>query len=185
MQNDPAERAILGERPVGGLDLAQGVSGSNGDVQCAGGGEVAGKRMDKILDQYYSNTHLDAVLTPNDGIARGVLKSLKAHGYGTASKPIPFMSGQDADVDSVRNIIKGTQTASIYKDSRELAKVAVQMANAILTGGQPVVNDTTSYNNGVEVIPTYLLPPLEITKGNYSTLLVDGGYYTAAQLAVK
>jgi putative multiple sugar transport system substrate-binding protein len=148
-------------------------------------GAVAGKRMDKIFDQYYRNTRLDAVLAPYDGISRGIIKSAKEHGYGSAAKPYPLVSGQDAEVDSIRDIIAGTQTATIYKDSRELAKVAVQMANALLTGGKPVVNDTTSYNNGVKVVPTYLLPPLDITKANYSTILVDGGYYTTAQLAGK
>jgi putative multiple sugar transport system substrate-binding protein len=98
---------------------------------------------------------------------------------------MPYISGQDAELDSVKSIIADKQTATIFKDSRELAKVAVQMANAILTGSAPVVNNTTSYNNGVEVIPTYLLTPLEITKANYQTLLVEGGYYSTTEINSK
>jgi putative multiple sugar transport system substrate-binding protein len=148
-------------------------------------GPTAGKRMTLLLSEFYKTDRVDAVLAPNDGLAIGVLTALKADGYGTKSKPFPLTSGQDAELNSVKSIIAGDQTGTVYKDTRELAKVAVQMANAELTGGTPAVNDTTSYNNGVKVVPTYLLQPVAIDQANYKTLLVTGGYYTAAQLGIS
>jgi putative multiple sugar transport system substrate-binding protein len=146
-------------------------------------GAIAGARMKKLLKAFYKTKKLNAVLSANDGMAIGMIKVLKADGYGTKQKPLPFTSGQDAEIASMKSIIKGEQTGTIYKDTRELAKVAVQQGNALLTGSKPLINDTTSFNNGVKTVPTYLLYPVAITKTNYKTLLVDGGYYTAAALA--
>jgi putative multiple sugar transport system substrate-binding protein len=146
-------------------------------------GAVAAKRMKELLKAYYSNDKVDAVLSPNDGIASGILKELKGNGYGTKARPLPLISGQDAEVNSLKSIIAGEQTGTIYKDTRELAKVAVQMGNALLTGAAPITNDTTTYDNGLKVVPTYLLQPIAVDKANYRTLLVDGGYYTEANLS--
>jgi putative multiple sugar transport system substrate-binding protein len=145
-------------------------------------GATAGRRMTQLLTEYYATGKVDAVLAPNDGLAIGILKSFTDAGYGTQAKPLPLISGQDAELNSVKSIIAGQQTGTVYKDTRELAKVAVQMANAELTGGTPAVNDTTSYNNGVKIVPTYLLQPVAIDQANYKELLVTGGYYTPAQL---
>ena len=142
----------------------------------------AAKRMSLLLKTFYATGRVDAVLAPNDGLAIGIIKALTDAGYGTKSKPLPWISGQDAELASVKSIIAGQQTGTVYKDTRELAKVTVQMANAVLTADTPTVNDTSSYDNGVKIVPTYQLPPVAIDKANYKTLLVTGGYYTAAQL---
>jgi len=144
---------------------------------------IAQNRMTKIINTYYQGVKVDAVLSPYDGMTIGIIKALKAKGYGRAGKPLPITSGQDAELPSMKSILAGQQTATIYKDTRELAKVAVQMGNALLTGSKPIVNDTTSYDNGVKKVPTYLLYPVAVDKSNYKTLLVDGGYYTKADLA--
>ena len=145
-------------------------------------GERAGKRMTKILAADYGSAHLDAVLSPYDGLSRGIIAACTAAGYGSKSKPLPLVTGQDAEVDSVKMIIAGTQSETVYKDTRELAKVAVQMTDSLLTGGTPRVNDTTQYDNGVKVVPTFLLQPVGVDKTNYESVLVDGGYYTSAEL---
>ena len=144
--------------------------------------DIARNRMARLLVEDYANDRLSAVLSPYDGMTIGIIKALKDGGYGTAGKPLPITSGQDAELPSIKSIIANEQTATVYKDTRELAKVAVQQANALLTGSAPIVNDTTSFNNGVKVVPTYLLYPIAVNKSNYQTLLVEGGYYTAAQL---
>ncbi len=92
------------------------------------------------------------------------------------------MTGQDAELASVKSIIAGEQTQTVYKDTRELAKVAVQMGDALLTGGKPEVNDTKQYDNGSKVVPAYLLQPVSVDQENYQKVLVDGGQYTADQL---
>ena len=93
------------------------------------------------------------------------------------------MTGQDAEVASVKSIIAGEQYATIYKDTRELADVTVKMADAVLKGGKPEVNNTTDYDNGNKVVPS--LPaasPVIVYKDNYQKILVDSGYYTEDQL---
>jgi putative multiple sugar transport system substrate-binding protein len=142
--------------------------------------EEARKRMKIILNAYYQNERVDAVLSPYDGMSRGIITALKSEGY--TRRNMPVISGQDAEVESVAAIIKGEQTGTVYKDTRELAKVAVQMGNALLTGAKPLVNDTKSYNNGVKDVPSYLLNPVAVDKANYKTLLIKGNYYTEDQL---
>ncbi|MFI5932161.1 multiple monosaccharide ABC transporter substrate-binding protein [Actinoplanes sp. NPDC051494] len=144
-------------------------------------GKIAKARMASLLSSTYTGKRVDAVLSPYDGISRGIIEALKEAGYG-GSKALPVITGQDAELDSVKLIVSGEQSETVYKDTRELAKVAVQMTNSLLTGGKPEVNDTKQYDNGVEVVPTFLLQPVNVDKSNYERVLVDGGYYTADQI---
>jgi putative multiple sugar transport system substrate-binding protein len=144
---------------------------------------TAQKRMEDLLTSSYSGGQtVNGVLSPYDGLSIGILSALKSNGYGTASQPYPTVTGQDAEVASVKSIIAGEQFATIYKDTRQLADVTVKMADAVLKGGQPEVNNTTDYDNGEKVVPSYLLQPVVVYKDNYQKELVDSGYYTAAQL---
>jgi putative multiple sugar transport system substrate-binding protein len=143
-------------------------------------GATAQKRMDDILVSSYSSAKVNGVLSPYDGITRGILASLVSGGYTAAN--LPVMTGQDAEVASVKNIISGQQYSTIFKDTRELAKVAVSMAEAVLMGKKATVNDTKTYNNKVKVVPSFLLTPYVVTKDNYKKLLVDSGYIKAADL---
>ena len=145
-------------------------------------GGLAQSRMDNLLSQAYTTARVDAVLSPYDGISRGVLSALKSAGYGNAAKPLPIVTGQDAELASVKSIVAGEQTQTVFKDTRELAKAAVQEANAVLTGGTPEVNDTKTYDNGVKVVPSYLLNPVSVDKSNYQSVLVDSGYYNASEI---
>lgn len=145
-------------------------------------GATAQARMDNLLSANYTSDRVDAVLSPYDGISIGVISSLKGVGYGSADKPMPVITGQDAEVASVKSIIAGEQTSTIFKDTRELAKKAVSMADAVLKGEEPEVNDTTTYDNGVKVVPSYLLEPVSVDKSNYESVLIGSGYYTADQL---
>lgn len=143
---------------------------------------TAQARMDNLLSAYYSDAKVDAVLSPYDGLSIGILSSLKGVGYGSADLPLPVVSGQDAEIPSVKSILADEQYSTIFKDTRELAKVTVNMVNALMEGKEPEVNDTKTYDNGVRVIPSYLLKPVAVTKENVKSVLVDGGYYTEDQL---
>jgi putative multiple sugar transport system substrate-binding protein len=144
---------------------------------------TAQKRMEDLLTKTYSSgAKVQGVLSPYDGLSIGILSALKSNGYGTSGQPYPTVTGQDAEVPSVKSIIAGEQFATVYKDTRELAKVTVKMADAVLKGGKPEVNNTTDYDNGVKKVPSELLQPVAVYKDNYQKILVDGGYYTAAQL---
>jgi putative multiple sugar transport system substrate-binding protein len=145
-------------------------------------GAVAQKRMDDILvGSYKGGAKVNGVLSPYDGLSRGIIASLEAAGY-TAGKDLPTVTGQDSEVLSVKSIIAGEQYSSIFKDTRELAKVAVTMAEDLLNGKTPETNDTKTYDNGVKVVPSYLLIPYIVTKDNYKKVLVDSGYIKEADL---
>ncbi|MGG3923112.1 sugar-binding protein, partial [Geobacillus thermodenitrificans] len=145
-------------------------------------GATAQARMDNLLSAHYTDARVDAVLSPYDGISIGVISSLKGVGYGTASKPMPVITGQDAELASIKSIIAGEQTQTVFKDTRELAKKAVEMADAVLKDKKPEVNDTKTYDNGVKVVPSYLLEPISVDQSNYEKVLVDSGYYKKEDL---
>ncbi|MCF6385347.1 sugar-binding protein [Mycobacterium sp. MBM] len=146
-------------------------------------GALAQSRMDNLLSRAYTSGRVDAVLSPYDGMSLGIISALKSAGYGGPGNPLPIVTGQDAELASVKSIIAGEQTQTVFKDTRELANAAVQMVDSLLTGGTPEVNDTTTYDNGLKVVPAFLLEPVSVDKTNYETVLVGSGYYTSAQLA--
>lgn len=143
---------------------------------------TAQARMDAILSSTYSGKKLDGVLSPYDGISIGILSSLKGVGYGSGGQAMPIVTGQDAEVPSVKSIIAGEQYSTIFKDTRDLAKVTVDMVDAAMSGKEPTVNDTKTYDNGKKVVPSYLLKPVVVDKTNWKQVLVDGGYYKESQL---
>jgi putative multiple sugar transport system substrate-binding protein len=143
---------------------------------------VAQSRMDNLLSAFYTNKRVDAVLSPYDGLSIGIISALKGVGYGSKDQPMPIISGQDAEIPSVKSIIAHEQYSTIYKDTRELAKVAAGMVDAVLSGSKPEINDTKTYNNGVKVVPSFLLTPVEVDASNWKAVLVDGGYYKLSQL---
>ena len=143
---------------------------------------TAQARMDNLLSANYTDAKVDAVLSPYDGLSIGIISSLKGVGYGTAAQPLPIVTGQDAEIPSVKSIIAGEQHSTIFKDTRELAKVTVAMVDAVMSGKEPEVNDTKTYDNGVKVVPSYLLKPVAVDKTNYKQILVDSGYYSEDKL---
>jgi putative multiple sugar transport system substrate-binding protein len=145
-------------------------------------GAVAQSRMDNLLSAHYSDARVDAVLSPYDGLSIGILSSLKGVGYGSADQPMPVVSGQDAEVPSVKSILAGEQHSTIFKDTRELARVTVGMVDALLQGSKPEINDTSTYDNGVKVVPSYLLEPVAVDESNWEKILIDSGYYTIDQI---
>jgi len=123
---------------------------------------------------------LDAVYCSNDSTAQGVTQALLSAGY-TADN-FPVITGQDCDITSVKNMIKGTQSMSVFKDTRTLAAQVVKMVEAIISGKSAPVNDTSTYNNNVKVVPSYLCEPVFGDVNNYKALLIDTGYYKESEL---
>ena len=145
-------------------------------------GAVAQARMDNLLSAYYGDKRVDAVLSPYDGLSIGILSSLKGVGYGSADQPMPIVSGQDAEIPSIKSMIAGEQYSTVFKDTRELAKVTAQMVDALLAGKDVPVNDTKTYDNGVKVVPSYLLKPVSVGRDDWKEILVGSGYYTEDQI---
>ena len=131
--------------------------------------------MDNLLSANYASEKVNAVLSPYDGISIGILSSLKGVGYGSCKQSLPIVTGQDAELASVKSIISRRTNTNVFKDTRELAKKAVAMADSILKGKEVEVNDTETYDNGVKVVPAYLLDPVSVDKTNYKKVLVDSG----------
>ena len=145
-------------------------------------GDAAQARMDNILSSKYASSRVDAVLSPYDGISRGIIAALKAVGYYSADKPAPCVSGQDAELPSVKSILAGEQTSTVFKDTRLLAAQAAKMADQMLKGETVDVNDTKTYNNQVKIVPSFLLDMVSVTKDTVQKELVDSGYYKASDL---
>ncbi len=145
-------------------------------------GAVAQARMDNLLSAHYTDKQLHGALAPYDGLSIGILSSLKGVGYGSGDLKMPIVTGQDAELPSVKSIIAGEQYSTVFKDTRELAKVAVGMADALLQGGEPEINDTETYDNGVKVVPSYLLEPVSVDASNWEDILIGSGYYTMDQI---
>ncbi|MDF2904699.1 MAG: transporter permease subunit [Herbinix sp.] len=138
-------------------------------------GAVAQSRMDAVLAANYTDGKtLHGVLSPYDGLSRGILSALTA--FGLTGKDLPVVTGQDAEAASVKLIVSGDQYSTILKDTRLLAEVAANMVDAVLTGKEPEINDTETYDNNVKIVPSYLLEPFIITTDNYQELVIDSGY---------
>ncbi|KQS71850.1 multiple monosaccharide ABC transporter substrate-binding protein [Modestobacter sp. Leaf380] len=148
---------------------------------------TAQARMDTLLTGTYNDgTVLNGVLSPYDGISRGIITALQNTGYGpdlaSTPRPLPVVTGQDAEIASVKLINDGVQSSTIFKDTRNLAEQAVAAATAFLEDGEPEANDTETYDNGVKVVPSYLLPVETVYADDIASVLVDSGYYTEAEV---
>lgn len=142
--------------------------------------DAAQARFENILASYYADGKtLHAVLASNDSTALGVANALASSYTGA----YPVLTGQDCDIASVKNMIAGKQSMSVFKDTRTLAAKTVEMVDAIVKGAAPPVNDTKTYDNGTGVIPSFLCEPVSGTVENYKELLLDSGYYKESDLA--
>ncbi|MEP7240459.1 MAG: multiple monosaccharide ABC transporter substrate-binding protein [Devosia sp.] len=140
-------------------------------------------RMDNLLSANYADgSRVDGVLSPYDGLSRGITASLRGAGYGTDAQPWPVVTGQDAETASVKLLITGEQYSTVFKDTRDLAKATVDLVDTVLSGGTPTGLDTKTYDNGKKVVPSILLTPYEVDKSNYQKLVVDSGYIKADDL---
>lgn len=144
--------------------------------------ETAQQRMENLLSAHYSQGEdVDIVASPFDGISYGVAAALEGAGYKVGEK-WPLITGQDAELMAVKNIISGKQSQTIFKDTRVLADKCVTMVQAVLEGAEPEINDTETYNNNVIVVPSYLCTPVSVDKDNIKEMLIDTGYYTQDEL---
>jgi putative multiple sugar transport system substrate-binding protein len=144
--------------------------------------ETAQQNCENYLTGFYADEKLDICATAFDGFAYGCKAALEGAGY-TVGEDWPLITGQDAELMATKNIIAGSQTMSIYKDTRLLADKCVTMVQAVLEGSEPEINDKEQYDNGKLVVPSYLCTPVAVDKDNYKEIIVDGGYYTEEQLA--
>src|SRR3981081_892428 len=125
----------------GKLVVGSGQTGMDKVATLRWDGATAQARMDNLLSAYYGKKRVDAVLSPYDGLSIGIISSLRGVGYGSAGQPMPIISGQDAEVPSVKAMLRGEQYSTIFKDTRALAKVTADMVDAALGGKNVTVHD--------------------------------------------
>jgi D-xylose transport system substrate-binding protein len=104
---------------------------------------------------------VDAFIAANDLIARGVIKALEEKSL--AGKVL--VAGQDGDSLACENIILGKQTMTVYKPVQALAFTAADAAMAIAANHE-IENSHTTINNGTRLVPSILLEPMVVNKGN-------------------
>jgi putative multiple sugar transport system substrate-binding protein len=147
--------------------------------------DVAQTRMENLITSTYSDgTKVQGVLSPYDGLSRGIITALQNAGYpATIADGFPIVTGQDAEIASVKLIADDVQFSTIFKDTRKLAAQAITVTQALVSGEEPEANDTKTYDNGVKIVPSYLLESDVVYKDNIQSLLVDSGYWTADEVA--
>lgn len=145
--------------------------------------ETAQQWCENYLTGFYADEDLDIACTAFDGFAYGVKAALQGAGYTADNWPL--ITGQDAELMACKNILDGTQTASIFKNTSLLADKCVTMVEAVMKGAEPEINDTTTYDNNVVVVPSYLCTPISVDKNNLQEVVVEEAkYYTAEELGL-
>lgn len=145
--------------------------------------DTAQSEMETRLNSFYAADKVDVVLSPNDSLALGIAQALLGAGY-TAGVDWPLITGQDADQANVENMLIDRQAMTVWKDTRTLGDQVAAMVDQVIKGSKVTVNDEETYDNGNKVVPTYLLPPVVVTKDSIKTSLVDSGFYSAADLGL-
>jgi putative multiple sugar transport system substrate-binding protein len=145
---------------------------------------IAKARMENLLNNDAAKFTLDAILAPNDTLARAIIEACSADAKYTTK--LPVITGQDGEAASIAAIRDGKQNMTVFKDTRNLATATIQLADALLAGKTPDIKgarlDTTSYDTGKKVVKAYLLEPVIVTKANFQAVMIDSGYYKAADI---
>ncbi|MBQ9273462.1 MAG: sugar-binding protein [Succinivibrio sp.] len=145
--------------------------------------ENALKRMDSLVQsQGYGpdKGRLDAVLSPNDTIGIGIVKSLKKAGY--TPQNFPVVTGQDGETAAIAAIDEGYMGMTVFKDPVKLVDRVVTMVSEISSGGTVEINDNHTYNNGAKVVDAYLVTPTVVDRSNLKQIMLDSGKITKEQL---
>lgn len=148
--------------------------------------DLAKARMENLLNNDAADVVLDAVLAPNDTLARAIIEALSTDAkYNTTAK-LPVVTGQDGEVASIQYIRDGKQYMTVFKDTRNLASAAIALADALIKGETPQISgarlDTQTYDTGKKIVNSYLLEPVNVTQDNYREIMIDSGYYSEADL---
>jgi len=145
--------------------------------------DTAQSEMQNRLNSFYASGKVDVVLSPNDSLALGIEQALDGAGYKVGTD-WPIVTGQDADQANTKNMLADKQSMTVWKDTRALGDQVAKMVDEVVKGGTVEVNDEKTYDNGKKVVPTFLLPPVVVTKDTVKSVLVDSGFYTASDLGL-
>ncbi len=119
------------------------------------------------------------VYAANDGTGGGAISALKAAGV----RPLPPVTGQDAELAAIQRIIAGEQYMTIYKALKQEAEAAAEFAVALARGEAPPVGKVTGKtSNGKKEVPSVLLAPVAVTKENVKSTVIADGFWKAEQI---
>jgi putative multiple sugar transport system substrate-binding protein len=142
--------------------------------------------MEALLKNEAKGVTLDAVLAPNDNVARAVMSAVKAD--PKYKDKLPVNVGQDAEFESLMLIKSGDQYATIFKNTTKLSEAAIILADQILKGEEINIPGAVLAsgdlekigNTGKKTVKAYLLDPILITKENMN-IPIDADFYTSAE----
>lgn len=126
-----------------------------------------------IFEQLYTaaDGRVDGVYAANDGLAGSVISILEKN---KRAGQVP-VTGQDATVEGLQNILAGSQCMTVYKSATEEANALADVAIALANGEQPNTTSTSRDDTGGRDVPSVLLTPKSITKENLNVVFDDGG----------
>ena len=125
------------------------------------------------------NNKVDGVLAANDGTGGGAIAAMKAAGV----KPLPPVTGQDAELAGIQRVVSGDQYMTIYKAIKAEAEAAASLAFTLADGktaDASLINGKT--NNGSSDVPSVLLVPVAVTKSTVQTTVIADGFWTKADI---
>jgi len=126
-----------------------------------------------------AKNNVQAILAPNDGTAGGAIVALTAQKL----QGIVPVTGQDSEITAAQRIVQGTQSMTIFKDTRLLGKTAIQAAVDMVNGKK--VKTSGTVNNTKIDVPSVLLPPVVVDKSNIDKVLIASGYMKKADVYKK
>lgn len=142
--------------------------------------QKAQNEMENRINSFYNDgPKLDAILAQNDAEATGAYNAAEAAGWDY----FPIITGQDAEKTNVKAIVDGKQSMTVYKDTRKLANATAELIEDLVKGKTPDTPDT--FNNGAKDVPSQLLTPVTVDKGQVKAVLVDSGYISAADAGLQ
>ncbi len=126
-----------------------------------------------IFQQLYTaaDGQVDGVLAANDGLGGAAISILEANGQ---DGKVP-VTGQDATVEGLQNVLAGTQCMTVYKSATQEAEALAEVAIALASGEDAETTGTTVDSSDDSEVPSILLEPQAITKDNVSDVIEDGG----------
>lgn len=129
------------------------------------------------IDELFSTTTIkpDAIIAANDALATGTIQALPIDMVGKV-----IVTGQDAELIAIKNIIAGTQTMTVYKPIKDLAYRAAEIAMGFSKGKGPK-NSIKLKSEDVEV-DAILLNPLVVDKSNYKSTVVQDGHVALSEI---
>lgn len=145
---------------------------------------IAKVRMENLLNIEAKDVVLDAVLAPNDSIARAVIDACLTNGKYNVIEKLPMVTGQDGDLETIQYIKDKKQYMTIFKDTKELATTTIKLADLILRDRDILIDGIiqTKFDTNIKMVDTFLLSPTMVTAENYKEVFLETGYMTEDQL---